>query len=343
MFLEEWQFFETPFFEPLKGFKDVPLDDGEIDFFNFEDPHIHTHNYFNNNNNNNNNFSNNNDNSNNSNGNNSNRNNVNRNYDEQETNCNNSNGLMEDWWQLPTPDSESGSGYAPLSDSAAGSQATPVDFSLRTSASGVLEPAPVPASSSVSSSFLVTDGFSLDNEQLLEQDQEYGHEEEDEHEDSHEDSNEDLNEDSHVGGTPILTPTPRYVKQPRQNRYSGSSPPKGRRVSDSRLSAQGLAEVLRLDSPDEALKRERFILDIFETELHYPLGYKTWVRDTSKDYRHKLIDQLYDRVRGTYPEYDRNVLETIIRRATYYIMQSRLRRERRAKAKSRRESSSSSN
>ncbi|CDH11072.1 uncharacterized protein ZBAI_02858 [Zygosaccharomyces bailii ISA1307] len=128
----------------------------------------------------------------------------------------------------------------------------------------------------------------------------------------------------------------RYVKQPRQGRYSGSSSPRGKRVSDSRLSAQGLAEVLQLDSPDEALRRERYILDIFETELHYPLGYKTWVRDTSRDYRIKLIDQLYDRVKERYPEYDRCVLETIIRRATYYMMQSRLRRERRARAKGKR-------
>ncbi|QLQ79767.1 hypothetical protein HG537_0C04160 [Torulaspora globosa] len=106
-----------------------------------------------------------------------------------------------------------------------------------------------------------------------------------------------------------------------------------KKVSDSRLSAQGLAKVLKLDSPEEALKRERYILDIFEHELHYPLGYKTWVRDTFKDYRVKLIDQLHERVKHKYPEYDHAVLETIIRRATYYMMQSRLRRERRARAK----------
>ncbi|SCU94506.1 LANO_0E06986g1_1 [Lachancea nothofagi CBS 11611] len=110
-----------------------------------------------------------------------------------------------------------------------------------------------------------------------------------------------------------------------------------RKVSDSRLSAQGLAEVLNLNSAEEALRRERFILDIFERELHYPLGYKTWVRDTSKEYRTQLLDQLYHRVIQTYPEYDKPVLETIIRRATYYMMQSRLRRERRAKAKQKRD------
>lgn len=120
-------------------------------------------------------------------------------------------------------------------------------------------------------------------------------------------------------------------QQQHQHQQQGSCEHK--KVSDSRLSAQGLAKVLKLDSPEEALKRERYILDIFENELHYPLGYKTWVRDTFKDSRVKLIDQLHERVKHRYPEYDHSVLETIIRRATYYMMQSRLRRERRARAK----------
>ncbi|CUS23898.1 LAQU0S12e02498g1_1 [Lachancea quebecensis] len=134
----------------------------------------------------------------------------------------------------------------------------------------------------------------------------------------------------------------------RQRRFSSSRTPSSgtiatsfsqgsRKVSDSRLSAQGLAEVLNLESAEEALRRERFILDIFERELQYPLGYKTWVRDTSKEYRTQLLDQLHRRVSQTYPEYDKPVLETIIRRATYYMMQSRLRRERRAKAKVKRD------
>lgn len=133
-------------------------------------------------------------------------------------------------------------------------------------------------------------------------------------------------------------PNHRRVSSSRASSSGGMSSSNGynhgnKRVSDSRLSAQGLAEVLNLDSAEEALRRERFILDIFERELQYPLGYKTWVRDTSKEYRTQLLDQLHRRVSQTYPEYDKPVLETIIRRATYYMMQSRLRRERRAKAK----------
>lgn len=136
-----------------------------------------------------------------------------------------------------------------------------------------------------------------------------------------------------------------YEQVKRQRRFSrkmsnSSSPASAttnKKVSDARLSAQGLAEVLKLDSAEEALKRERFILDIFEKELHYPLGYKTWVRDTNKEYRTQILKQLHERVKTKYPEYDQNVLETIIRRATYYMMQSRLRRERRAKAKAKRD------
>ncbi|CAI4056190.1 hypothetical protein SUVZ_02G0880 [Saccharomyces uvarum] len=116
---------------------------------------------------------------------------------------------------------------------------------------------------------------------------------------------------------------------------SPSSSSESKKISDSRLSAEGLAKVLNLESPEEALKRERFILGIFQNELNYPLGYKTWIRDTTKEYRTKLINQLHQRVRVKYPEYDQSILETIIRRGTYYMMQSRLRRERRTKLKER--------
>lgn len=125
-----------------------------------------------------------------------------------------------------------------------------------------------------------------------------------------------------------------HKKHNRQSKKrSQSTCADSKKVSDSRLSAQGLAKVLNLSSPEEALKRERFILNIFEHDLNYPLGYKTWIRDTTKEYRTKLIEELYQRVQKTYPEYNHSVLETIIRRATYYMMQSRLRRERRAKTK----------
>lgn len=114
---------------------------------------------------------------------------------------------------------------------------------------------------------------------------------------------------------------------------SSSDQGKPKKCSDARLSAVGLAKKLNLSSPQEALEREKYILSIFQNELHYPLGYKTWIRDPDKETRKQLIEQLHDIVRVKYPEYDKNILETIIRRATYSMMQSRLRRERRAKTK----------
>lgn len=129
----------------------------------------------------------------------------------------------------------------------------------------------------------------------------------------------------------------RHSKDSVSSPLSSSSLHLPKKVSDSRLSVQGLTEVLKLNSTEEALRRERFILNIFENKLHYPLGYKTWVRDTPKNERSRLLSLLYEQVKLKYPEYDKCVLEVIIKRATYYMMQSRLRRERRAKAKIRKE------
>ncbi|CAL9730300.1 hypothetical protein MOUN0_J02256 [Monosporozyma unispora] len=105
-------------------------------------------------------------------------------------------------------------------------------------------------------------------------------------------------------------------------------PKTGKKIADSRLSVAALAEVLNLKSAHEALAIEKYILDIFEHELHYPLGYQTWIRDTPKDERAHLISQLYEKTKEKYPAYDKSILETIIRRSTYAMMQSRLRKER---------------
>ncbi|KAH3903143.1 uncharacterized protein SCDLUD_000756 [Saccharomycodes ludwigii] len=108
-----------------------------------------------------------------------------------------------------------------------------------------------------------------------------------------------------------------------------------KKVSDSRLSAEGLAQVLKLKSAEEARNREKIILNILEKDLHFPLGYKTWVRDTTKEERDFILSGLHSKLQLIYPEYDKPIIETVIRRATYYMMQSRLRRERRAKQKQR--------
>ncbi|KAK5773852.1 uncharacterized protein PWA37_003799 [Arxiozyma heterogenica] len=141
------------------------------------------------------------------------------------------------------------------------------------------------------------------------------------------------------------------VKRIRRHNYNNNNnhvsklqnPKTGKKIADSRLSVAALAEVLKVDSLDEALATERYILDIFENELQYPLGHKTWIRDTPKCERERLINQLYERTRHKYPYYDKSILETIIRRSTYSMMQSRLRKERKRNRKLSQSSDSNTN
>lgn len=105
---------------------------------------------------------------------------------------------------------------------------------------------------------------------------------------------------------------------------------------DSRLSLQKLGDILNTSSLDETIKIEKFILDIFQNELGFPLGYKTWIRDTNEEFRKYLLNELHIRVIKVYPELTKPLLETVIKRATYSMMQGRLRKERRAAHKKRR-------
>ncbi|AOA61750.1 hypothetical protein PP7435_CHR1-0451 [Komagataella phaffii CBS 7435] len=108
-----------------------------------------------------------------------------------------------------------------------------------------------------------------------------------------------------------------------------------KKISDSRLSLPELSKILNLaNNQKEASVREKNILNILQTTLGFPLGLKTWIRDTSSQERDALIDQLYVNVQENYNYgYSKEILEIIIRRASYYMMQGRLRRERRAMRK----------
>lgn len=109
----------------------------------------------------------------------------------------------------------------------------------------------------------------------------------------------------------------------------------GKRVSDSRMSLVQLAIVLGLgENTVEASKREKQILSILKDELDFPLGRKTWIRDTPAEERDQLMDALLVRVEQKYHYgYDRDSLGVVVRRASYYLMQGRLRRERRINKK----------
>lgn len=112
---------------------------------------------------------------------------------------------------------------------------------------------------------------------------------------------------------------------------SGSMYGGERRISDSRLSLQDLSKVLDLEHDQrETANRESQILKILKDELGFELGLRTWVRDTKSDEREKLIGALFAIVQERYNYgYSKDILEKVVRRASYYMMQGRLRRERR--------------
>jgi hypothetical protein len=130
---------------------------------------------------------------------------------------------------------------------------------------------------------------------------------------------------------------------PNPKKRSNSLGVKSRSSLDSRLSIVRLGEILKTSSQEETMKVEKFILDVFSKELNFPLGYKTWIRDTSEEFREQLLDQLFERVNPKYPSLTRQLLETVVKRATYSKMQGRLRKERRAANKMSRKAGAMSN
>ncbi|GMF02991.1 unnamed protein product [Ambrosiozyma monospora] len=116
---------------------------------------------------------------------------------------------------------------------------------------------------------------------------------------------------------------------------TGSTSQKSKKTSDSRLSLIQLSFVLGLpNNVKETAKREREILAILKDDLGFALGEKTWIRDTPSDERVRLIEQLYHLTEAKYGYgYTKEDLSVVVRRASYYLMQGRLRRERRMERK----------
>lgn len=109
----------------------------------------------------------------------------------------------------------------------------------------------------------------------------------------------------------------------------------GKKISDSRLSLAQLSVVLNLKGNDEeTAKREKNILNILKNDLHFPIGEKTWIRDTPINERHRILNELTDLVENRFHYgYSKKILSIIVRRASYYMMQGRLRRQRRLQRK----------
>ena len=101
----------------------------------------------------------------------------------------------------------------------------------------------------------------------------------------------------------------------------------------SRLNIYELSQILELHMYHIDLTKEieYRVLEIFGNYCDFKLGHQTWIRDTTKVKRRALIEQLYSYSSIFYPEIDEFKLEVIIRRGSYSLMQSRLRRERRIK------------
>ncbi|ANB11925.1 hypothetical protein AWJ20_152 [Sugiyamaella lignohabitans] len=112
---------------------------------------------------------------------------------------------------------------------------------------------------------------------------------------------------------------------------SGANPPRtGRKHSESRMSLPELYNLMGLGhNPTEARTREKRVLDLLQKE-GFLLGQRTWIRDTEQAERQRIIDNIYAITNKDY-HYTKDLIELIIRRGTYYVMQGRLRRIRRNK------------
>lgn len=108
-----------------------------------------------------------------------------------------------------------------------------------------------------------------------------------------------------------------------------------KKLSDSRLSLTQLSIVLNLEGNDnETATREKNILNILRNDINFPIGEKTWIRDTPPNERERILTELTMQVENQFHYgYSKKILAIIVRRASYYMMQGRLRRQRRLKRK----------
>lgn len=103
-----------------------------------------------------------------------------------------------------------------------------------------------------------------------------------------------------------------------------------RKQSESRISLPELYQRMGLGHDhDTARVREQRILGILKKE-GFQLGERTWIRDTSEKERRRIIDEIHNQTFAEY-QYSKELIEVVVRRGSYYLMQGRLRRIRRGK------------
>lgn len=134
--------------------------------------------------------------------------------------------------------------------------------------------------------------------------------------------------------TKTNTNTPRSATAELSSSSSSSSSPPAlkplRKQSESRLSLPELYIRMGLGHDhEEARIREQRVLGILRAE-GFKLGERTWIRDTTENERKRIIDEIYTQTYADY-KYSKEMIEVIVRRGSYYLMQGRLRRIRRGK------------
>lgn len=81
--------------------------------------------------------------------------------------------------------------------------------------------------------------------------------------------------------------------------------------------------------PEEARNRENRVLSLLKSR-GFKLGEQTWIRDTTPAVRQEIVDFIHASTVQEYG-YSKYMIEVVIRRACYHLMQGRLRRIRRAR------------
>lgn len=98
----------------------------------------------------------------------------------------------------------------------------------------------------------------------------------------------------------------------------------------SRLSLVGLSKILNINDLNLVKKIEEVVINKLKNELNFPIGEKNWVKDINKSDRKLLIEKLFELIKDEYPMLNLKLTDIIVRRNSYSMMQTRLRRERRA-------------
>lgn len=103
-----------------------------------------------------------------------------------------------------------------------------------------------------------------------------------------------------------------------------------RKQSESRLSLPLLYNRMGLSNNHELARvREHRVLSLLRSQ-GFKLGEQTWIRDTKEHERKRIIDYIWNETKEEF-NYDKELIEVIVRRGSYYLMQGRLRRIRRGK------------